>query len=290
MDRPNLPLTALRAFETAARQGSFTRAGLELRVSQTAVSHQVIALEARLGVQLFRRTPKGLILTDEGQALLPILTDAFDRVGDVLDRFADGRFRESLALGVVTTFAVGWLMPRLVDFTDSHPWVDLRISTHNNRVDLTGEGLEMAIRFGDGAWTGLSALPLQMAPLTPLCAPDLARRMTGPGDLAQQTLLRSYRPAEWPAWFARQGLACPDLRGPVFDSSIAMAQVAAEGHGVALLPAAMFARSLSDGHLARPFAAEIQMGRYWLVHPKPRPQTAAMQAFSTWLLSEVGSP
>ena len=111
MDLAQLPLNALRAFEAAARHESFTRAGLELRVTQAAVSHQVKSLEGILGVPLFRRLPRGLALTEEGEALLPDLTEALRRIANTLDRFEGGRMREVLTLGVVGTFATGWLLP-----------------------------------------------------------------------------------------------------------------------------------------------------------------------------------
>src|SRR4051812_22186491 len=243
--RPHLPLNALRAFEASARHLSFTRAGLELFVSQAAISHQIKGLEERLGVALFRRPPRGLALTDEGAALVPVLTEAFDRIGGTLERFADGRFQEVLTIGVVGTFATGWLLPRLPDFAARHPEVDLRLLTNNNRVDLAGEGLDLAIRFGEGAWHGVDAVPLVEAPLTPLCAPPVARRLKAPADLARETLLRSYRPDEWPRWFAAAGTPAPQVQGPVFDSSPTMAAAAAGGAGVALLPATMFTRELA---------------------------------------------
>ena len=209
MDRPQLPLNALRAFEASARHLSFTRAGLELCVSQGAVSHQVKALETRLGVALFRRLPRGIALTDEGLALIPVVQEAFDAIGATLGRFSGGRFQEVLTVGVVATFAIGWLLERLPDFTARHPGVDLRLLTNNNRVDLAGEGLDLAIRFGVGAWHGTHGDRIVDAALTPLCAPGLAREIAAPGDLARQTLLRSYRADEWPRWFAVAGLPCP---------------------------------------------------------------------------------
>jgi LysR family transcriptional regulator of beta-lactamase len=121
MPTSHLPLNALRAFEASARQLSFTRAGLELRVTQAAVSQQVKGLEERLGVQLFRRLPRGLALTDEGQALLPAIADSFDRIRATLDRFEDGYFREVVTVGVVGTFATGWLLPRLKAFEKTPP-------------------------------------------------------------------------------------------------------------------------------------------------------------------------
>ena len=290
MTSPHLPLNALRAFEAAARQLSFTRAGLELRVTQAAVSHQVKALEGTLGVALFRRLPRGLALTEEGEALLPVLTDAFRRVAATLERFEGGRLREVLTLGAVGTFVTGWLLPRLPEFRAVHPFVDLRLLTNNNRVDLAGEGLDLAVRFGDGAWHGTEATRLLAAPLSPLCAPALARELRQPADLARTTLLRSYRADEWARWFAVADLPCPAVRGFVFDSSLTMAEAAAQGAGVALLPARMFEHDLRRGRLARPFAAEVTLGAYWLTRLKSRPETPAMSALRTWLSAQSGVP
>jgi LysR family transcriptional regulator of beta-lactamase len=287
MDRPQLPLNALRAFEAAARHSSFTRAAIELCVSQAAVSHQVSGLEERLGIVLFRRLPRGLALTDEGAALVPVLSEAFDRIGAMLDRFVDGRYHEVLTVGVVGTFATGWLLPRLSDFTAANPTIDLRLLTNNNRVDLAGEGLDFAIRFGDGAWHGIEAVPLIHAPLTLLCAPALAQHLTRPSDLAGETLLRSYRQDEWPRWFDAAGAVCPNIRGPVFDSSPVMASAAASGAGVALLPATMFENEIAAKRLMRPFTDEIDAGRYWLVRLRSRTETPAMRAFRLWLVSQA---
>ena len=291
MTLSHLPLNALRAFEAAARQLSFTRAGLELRVTQAAVSHQVKALEEILGVPLFRRLPRGLALTEEGEALLPVLTDAFRRIAGTLDRFEGGRLREVLTLGAVGTFVTGWLLPRLPEFRTAHPFVDLRLMTNNNRVDLAGEGLDYALRFGDGAWHGTEATRLFTAPLSPLCAPLLAQRLSHPSDLARETLLRSYRLDEWPRWFATAELPCPPVHGFVFDSSLTMAEAAVQGAGVALLPARMFEHHLREGRLMRPFATEVTLGAYWLTRLKSRAETPAMAAFRHWLLAqpEVGA-
>lgn len=286
MRASQLPLNALRAFEAAARHLSFTRAGLELRVTQAAVSQQVKQLEEILGVPLFRRLPRGLALTAEGEALLPVLTDAFRRIAGTLDRFEGGRLREVLTLGAVGTFVTGWLLPRLPEFRAAHPFVDLRLLTNNNRVDLAGEGLDAAIRFGDGAWHGTEAVRLFAAPLSPLCAPALARRLRQPADLLRETLLRSYRVDEWPRWFALSDLAAPNIRGFVFDSSLAMAEAAVQGVGVALLPARMFARDLRQGRLAQPFAAEVALGAYWLTWLKSRPEGEALAAFRRWLQAQ----
>ena len=283
MDRAQLPLNALRAFEAAARHLNFTRAAIELCVSQGAVSHQVAQLERRLGVSLFRRLPRGLTLTDEGQALVPVLADAFDRVGATLDRYAGGRLQEVLTVGVVGAFAAGWLLPRMEAFARTHPHIDLRLMTNNNRVDLAGEGLDLAIRYGDGAWHGTHAEPIMDAPLTPLCAPSVAARLTGPASLTGERLMRSYRADEWSRWFEAASAPCPALRGPVFDSSVLMTAAAAQGLGVALAPPAMFNRELAAERLVRPFDVEVVLGGYWLTRLNSRPDSPAMTAFRGWL-------
>lgn len=283
MDRPHLPLNALRAFEASARHLNFTRAAEELCVSQAAVSHQIKALEQRLGASLFRRLPRGLALTDEGAALVPVVATAFDRIGATLERFVGGRYHEVVTIGVVASFATGWLLERLPAFAAAHPAIDLRILTNNNRVDLAGEGLDFAIRFGDGAWHGTEATPLIAPPLVPLCTPAIAARLRTPADLAHETLLRSYRAEEWPRWFAAAQTPLPTIRGPLFDSSPAMASAAAAGLGVALLPAALFTRDMAERRLIQPFPIALDGGRYWLTRLRSRTETPGQHAFRAWL-------
>ena len=288
MARPILPLNALRAFEASARHRSFTKAAAELNVTQAAISHHVKALEERLGARLFHRSPRGLMLSDEGVALLPALSESFDRIGRLLERFQGGRLREILTLGVVGTFAVGWLMPRLAAFRETHPFVDLRLLTNNNRVDLAAEGLDGAILFGDGVWPGAEAERLLTAPLAPLAAPGLAAKLRSPADLGGQTLLRSYRIQDWPAWFAAAGLGDEiEARGPVFDASLTMVQAAILGEGIALAPPSMFLRDLAEGRLVQPFQIEVATGAYYLTAPKAKPPSPAFTAFRTWLSAAV---
>ena len=283
MDVPQLPLNALRAFEASARLCNFTRAGQELNVTQTAISHQVKALEDQLGVTLFTRLPRGLALTDEGHALLPVLTDAFDRISGAVTRLQEGRFQEVVTLGVVGTFAIGWLLPRLSDFRDRHPSIDLRLKTNNNVADIVAEGLDYFIRFGDGAWHGTDALPLLEAPLSPVCAPALADRLKQPADLHGVPLLRSFRRDEWERWFRAAGVAPPTPRGGMFDSSALLLEAAAGGEGVALLPVAMFQEALGQGRVKQPFELAVDTGRYWLTKLKSREETPAMGQLRAWL-------
>jgi len=290
MDRPDLPLNGLRVFEAAYRQGSFTRAAIELRVTQAAVSHQVARLEDRLGVTLFVRASGGLVPTDEGRALYPVLEHGFDAMARTLDRITGHRHIETLKIGVVTTFAVGWLWMRLPEFRRDHPSIDLRISTNNNRVEILREGLDMAIRYGSGSWTGLESDVLLEAPLAPLCAPSMAEYLATPENLGREVLLRSYRGDEWPRWFAAAGSSCPQLTGPMFDTSLAMAEIASDGGGVALLPVDMFTRHVADGRLVQPFSTMLSAGSYFLTWPADRPPTPAMADFRRWLRVASAEP
>ncbi|WP_086997836.1 LysR substrate-binding domain-containing protein [Rhizobium sullae] len=286
MVRPHLPLNALRAFEASARHLSFTRAAIELCVTQAAVSHQVKALESQLNVTLFTRLPRGLMLTSEGETLLPTLREAFDRIAGALERFEGGRYREVLRVGAVGTFAVGWLLPRLPAFKAQKPFVDLRLSTNNNRVDIAAEGLDYAIRFGTGAWHGVDALRLLDAPLSVLCIPEIAEQLKVPADVFKHTLLRSYRADEWPQWFSAAGVPAdvPLPSSIVFDSSLAMMEAALQGAGVALAPPLLFSRHLHAEVIRRPFDIVVTMGSYWLTRLQSRPESPAMVAFRDWLV------
>jgi len=284
MARLTAPLNALRAFEAAARHLSFTRAAEELCVTQAAISHQVKGLEGRLGAALFRRSHRGLVLTDEGLALAPALWDAFGRIDTVLEGFEAGGVKQVLTVSAVGTFAVGALLKELPSFRAAHPFVDLRLLTNNNKVDLAAEGLDYAIRFGDGAWNGTEAEQIAAAPLAPLCAPSLLDLLREPADLARVSLLRSYRAQDWPAWFEAAGAPPVPARGPLFDSSLIMVQAAMLGEGVALAPVSMFRRELEAGQLVQPFAALADVGSYWLTRLKSKAPTAAMLSFRDWLL------
>ncbi|MCZ4431743.1 LysR substrate-binding domain-containing protein [Agrobacterium sp. SOY23] len=291
MVRQFLPLNGLRAFEASARHLSFTRAAIELCVTQAAVSQQVKGLEKRLGVALFQRLPRGLKITAEGEALLPTVTSSFDQMATTLDRIEAGQVRELLFLGVVGTFAVGWLLPRLKAFQKRQPFIDVRVSTNNNRVDMAAEGLDFAIRFGQGSWHGTDAFRLFEAPLSPLCTPKLAEALKSPADLMEATLLRSYRADEWSNWFAAAGVtpAAQVTAGIVFDTSLGMMEAALQGLGVALAPPSMFSRLLASGEVIQPFPVTISLGSYWLTRLQSKPPTPAMQAFSDWMFETIGA-
>ena len=289
MTRRYIPLKSLRAFEAAARHLSFTHAAIELNVTHSAVSQQVKLLEDQLKCPLFLRIPRGLMLTPEGEHLLPVLNESFDRIAQLLEYFAGRKVQEKLKIGVVGTFATGFLLPRLSAFYQKFPHIELQISTNNNRVDVAAEGLDYAIRFGSGAWHGTSALYLCDSPLTALCTPEIAKALQQPSDLLSFTLLRSYRRDEWTAWLQQAGGPQLPPTHPVivFDSSVTMLEAALAGVGVAIAPARMFSRLIDSGQIRRPFASEISLGSYWLTRLQSRVETSAMREFAQWLSAEL---
>lgn len=290
MVRPYIPLNALRAFEAAARHLSFTNAAIELNVTHAAVSQQVKALEQRLGCPLFIRISRGLALTTEGESLLPVLNHTFDHIAETLDKFSTGKLREKIKVGAVGSFATGLLLPRLHDFNRRYPHIELQLSTHNNRVDPAAEGHDFTVRFGAGGWHGTEAQFICPAPFSPLCHPDLARELRHPTDVVKYTLLRSFRRDEWSLWLQSLEQRPPSPSHPVmiFDSSLTMIEAAMLGAGIALAPVKIFERQLQNKMLVRPFAAEIDLGGYWLTRLHSRTTSHAMTLFSGWIAEQFG--
>lgn len=289
MTRRYIPLKSLRVFEAAARHLSFTHAAIELNVTHSAVSQQVKLLEEQLNSPLFMRVPRGLMLTPAGEHLLPVLNESFDRIAQLLDYFADRKVREKVKIGVIGTFATGFLLPRLAGFYQKHPHIELQISTNNNRVDVAAEGLDYAIRFGSGAWHGTTAQYLCDSPLTPLCTPQIAAQLQQPADLLNFTLLRSYRRDEWNTWLHHaNGPQLPPTHPViVFDSSVTMLEAAQADIGIAIAPARMFRHLLTSRRICRPFPSEVSFGSYWLTHLQSRAETSAMREFAQWLTAEL---
>jgi LysR family transcriptional regulator of beta-lactamase len=280
-------LNHLQAFAVASRHLNMTRAADELCVTQAAVSHQIKALEAQIGKPLFLRTARGLQLSDDGERIAPAVQKAFAQLDAALSWLDEATPPQRFALAVVGTYLHGHLLERLPDFQARHPTIDLRIQTHNNKLDLATETIDAAVRFGDGAWRRVEAVPLQAAPLTVLCAPELGLKT--PQDLRRCTLLRSYRSDDWVAWAQAAGCAPLNPRGPQFDASVLMVQAAMTGAGVALAPAAMFQRELASGRLVQPFTIEIDVGRYWLTRSLSRDACPAFDVLRDWLVSTVSA-
>src|SRR5262245_12230776 len=254
MPRPLPPLNALRAFEAAARHMSLTKAASELHVTQAAVSHQVKSLERHIGVGLFRRLPRGLLLTEAGQKLLPELREAFARIVRAVERLETSGRGGTLSISLLTTFALSWLVPRLPRFQALHPEIEVRITTNQQLIEFKTEAVDLAVRTGRGPWPGLRQDKVFDETLTPLCGPALAARLRKPEDLLQVPLLVTDYEKEWPIWLKAAALDENRIkRGAYFDSTRIAVQAAIAGGGVAIGPPFLFAEDIAAGTLVQPF-------------------------------------
>lgn len=293
--RRNLPsLSALRAFEAAARHGSFRAAAEELNVTHSAISHQVKALEEDLGVPVFSRGGRAIRLTEEGRLFFPILRDAFDGIVSGADVLRRKRGAGPLTLQVYVTLAVKWLLPRLHSFYLDHPEVQIFVGTSYTEWDFHRDDVDAAIVFADQHQADLDYTPLGRAKLFPVCAPSLLEK--GPPlrvseDLRHHRLLDVY-PArhDWRNWLDMVGLkdVKPDPNGARFDSYLLSLEEAAAGGGVSLATRAFVAEDLAAGRLVAPLKEEFDNRAPWyFVCPKERRSEPRISALRDWLLSAV---
>lgn len=284
------PLTSLRSFEAAGRHLSFTAAAEELGVTLSAVGHQVRQLEEHLGLALFHRTGRGLVLSAEGQLLLPGIQRGFEQFVQAVARLDAERDTGAITISMLSTFAMRWFIPRLTRFQALHPAIDVRISTTMRLVELEREGIDCAIRFGVGPWPGLVATRLFSERLTPVCQPSLAARLARPADLAGHRLLHSQnRLDHWERWLRSVGVTDIDAAaGPVFETRSFAIQAALQGLGVAVMDPSFVADEIAAGRLVRPFADEVIVdGAYWLVSPEHLADAPKLAALRAWLVEEV---
>jgi LysR family transcriptional regulator, glycine cleavage system transcriptional activator len=284
-------LTALRAFETAARTLSFTAAADELNQTQGAVSHQVSVLEARFGLKLFEREARGLRLTEAGQKYLPLVRDALDRLRTAEDLIRPTR-PSVLTVSVSPNFASKWLVPRLGGFSVTHPSLDLRISASLQHVDLSREDIDLAVRHGNGDWPELHVTRLCVEELFPACSPALLRGgppIRTPADLAGHVLIHDRSRKHWRDWLAAFGIECQDIeRGPVFDQTALAIDAAVSGQGIALARTALASLDLIAGRLVRPLDEAMPAEfSYWIVCRKSVADTPKISQFRSWLIEQV---
>jgi LysR family transcriptional regulator, glycine cleavage system transcriptional activator len=288
------PLNALRTFEAAARHLSFTKAAAELFVTQAAVSHQIKALEEQLGVPLFRRLNRRLILTDQGQLLLPAVRRAFDELVAGVDRLHEACCVGTLTISTTPSIAAKWLAGRLGRFQALYPEFEIRLMATPRLVDFVREGADCGIRYGFGGWPGLRAERLFGASLMPVCSPSLLEGphpLRAPEDLRHHVLLHSLDDMDdWRLWLRAAGLTDIDPeRGLKFDSVPVALQAAIGGAGVAIGHGLMVAEDLAAGNLVEPFDLELPDAcAYYFVAPERSADQPKIQAFRSWLYSEAG--
>lgn len=294
MARSLPPLNGLRAFEAAARHLSFTRAAEELHVTQAAVSHQIKGLEERLGMRLFRRLNRSLLLTDEGQRLFLAARDAFERLAEAIEGLRARDTGGPLTVSVLPSFAAKWLVPRLSRFQERYPDIDLRITALERLVDLVRDDVDVAIRFGSGKWPGVRAEMILEDRVTPVCSPALAERLREPADLAHVTLLHeTMEPMrnfpDWAAWLRAAGVTGVDVsRGLRFSHTHILLQAAIDGRGVALGQSPLAADDLAAGRLVAPFDLSLPVGyAYYLVYLPEAAERPKIKAFREWVTAEM---
>jgi LysR family glycine cleavage system transcriptional activator len=293
------PLNALRAFEAAARHLNFSRAADELSVTPGAVSQQIQNLEDYVGAALFKRTPKGLLLTDAAQTALPALREAFDRLAEaasLLTAAVDGR---RLTLTAAPSFAAKWLVPRLGKFELAYPQVDVWLSAGMDVVDFATGEVDLAIRYGSGRYPGLEVTRLLSETVIPLASPELLATtpLNDPADLAKHILLHDGSPdaddscPDWAMWLAARGIKNVDgARGPRFNQSSLVIEAAVNGRGVALAKQTLAQADIDAGRLVAPLQIATAVDfAYYVVHPKTKGRLPQVKAFVSWIQQEAAA-
>lgn len=286
-------LSALRAFEAAARHESAKQAASELSVTATAISHHIRGLEESLGVALFVRKPRQLLLTPQGRELFVSLEAAFDSIGDAVDRVKAAPTRLAATLSTTPAVAVRWLLSWVCMLRDAHPEIDLRIHASHEPVALDGVTADLAIRYGDGHWPGLVAEKLFDNTFIPACSPYL--KLENMADLTDHPLIH-FRPhgalaapMDWAGWQKRAQVAGLDVSaGLVFSDETHAISAAIGGQGVALMSRTLIADELEEGRLVQPFGPELEGKPFYLVYPENRRDDPVIRAIRDWVMEVPG--
>jgi LysR family glycine cleavage system transcriptional activator len=289
--RQLLFLNGIKAFEAAARSGSFAAAGTELNVSPAAISRMVHLLEERLGVALFERKANRLALTSAGRAYQSGLTPIFDALASLTAQVTAPASLRVLTIGVGPTFAMRWLIPRLADFRKDEPAIDVRITAGGVAAPF-GDDWTCGIKLGDGDWPGLIAEPLFAADLLPVCTPKFASAVRRPAGLRGQNLLRvAHSPDDWPSWLKAAGVARVTARGPEFQYYGQALQAASDGLGIAMGIRPYIDDDLAAGRLVAPFALSVPKGmRWYLVYRSFQAEQRDFVAFRRWIIRAAAQP
>jgi LysR family glycine cleavage system transcriptional activator len=287
----SLPLAALRAFEAAARHVSYSRAAEELNLTHGAISFQMRVLKEALGVDLFKRSGRRMVLTPEGQRLFGYVRDGFTRLEQGMEDVRTSRRGQVLTVSVHPGLASYWVIPRLGDFQRKHPEIDVSLLPNTALVDFSREDIDMALRYGPGHWPGVVAVKLMDEEIFPVCSPRFNNGALpkAPRDLADLPLLRDAR-QPWSDWFKSMGLDLPEPdRGPVYNEPSLVLQAAIAGQGIALARGALARPEIDAGHLVRlvPRGARARFS-YYIAYPPAAASIPRVVAFRDWLLAQAG--
>lgn len=298
MNRQNYPLNALRAFEASARHLSFVAAAEEMSVTPAAISHQIKKLEEYLGVSLFRRRTRGLVLVEAGQLLAKELHSVFLDLDRAMEHVMEADRGGSLALSVAPTFATMWLIPRLQNFYSLHPDIDVRISTSLGLVDFQRDDFDVAIRLGHGQWPGLEAIKLFEESVIPMCSPRLLEgpnAIRKPADLKKHVLLHNHsmdfdpNAPTWQTWLEETDTRGVDVsRGMHFSLPDHGLQAAIDGAGVVLGWRFLSAKDVEAGRVVELFDAPLPLGStFYLAYPEAQSRRPNIVALRDWILGEL---
>ena len=294
------PLNSLRAFDASARHRSFTRAAQELNVTPAAISHQIKGLEETLGARLFRRTRGTLMLTEEGQRLLPGIRKGFSAFNEAMENFSLFHQTGPLNVALTPSFASKWLIPRIEHFNARFPEIDIRITTTMELIDYEREGVDIGVRFGRGGYTDLVVERLLESEVTPVCSPDLlhgSKPLEKPSDIAQYTLLHDDSPLlddthpDWAMWLRAAKVRNVDpSHGLRFDNASTCISAAIEGVGIALARTALIDGDIASGRLVKLFELSLPSTfGYYVAYPKRSEKLPKVMAFRDWLFEEVAA-
>lgn len=284
-----IPLNALRAIEAVARLGSLAAAAEALGVTPGAVSQHIRRAEERSGTLLFERTARGLAPTAELTAVLPLLRTGFDALAQAGSHLVADESRVlTVTLGHVS--ASRWLVWRLAAFNRLYPDIEVRLLPTDQLVDLSRPDIDCGIRFGVGRWPGVEAVPLTRAEVFPVCAPEFARKLHQPADLANVPVIRDQMTMlSWSEWLAAAGVPELELSGPVYTDPALSFDAAISGQGVLLAVGIMADHAIRIGQLQRPFTQSVMPENgYWFATAAGRQLPARTRKFRDWLLDEMG--
>ncbi|KKE83197.1 transcriptional regulator GcvA [Pseudoalteromonas luteoviolacea] len=286
------PLNALKAFEAAARHLSFTKAAEELFVTQAAISHQIKTLEEHLGLKLFLRKNRSLLLTEEGQGYFLDIKDIFSQLIDATEKLLARGAKGSLTVSLTPSFAIQWLVPRLSKFNELFPDIDVRIKAQDQDENSLTDDVDVAIYYGRGNWSGVQTHKLHTEYLVPLCSPLLLngpKPLDQPSDLANHNLLHDTSRRSWKSWLKTAGgRNVPANTGPIFSHSSMVLQAAVHGQGIALGNSVLAKPDLDAGRLVIPFSHSLESkNAYYLVCRESQAELGKIVSFKDWMLSMV---
>lgn len=288
----HLPLNALWSFEVAARHQSYSRAAEELRLTHSAISHQMRLLEEEVGAPLFERSGRQMLLTQLGAELAAEVRDGFERLGRAFERARRATHSKAITVSVLPSFASRWLVPRLSHFYELHPELEVSLRVSDELANFKTDGVDLGLRFGAGRWPGMKAIELLREEVYPVCSPAFQRqhRLRRPEDLGRVPLLRNTN-QPWVPWFRSVGLDWQEpSRGTIYDDSLTALRAASEGHGVALARGILVAEEVRGGQLCRLFPGGVPVDwAYYAVYLGEGAAPRHVQPFLDWLVAEAAA-